>query len=442
MSLRETFLPSTLRSSRTFRRLWLVGVCLQLAGGLRQIALPWLVLVETGSPLQLGITLAVGSLDTLTAPVVGPLIDRLPERQVVVAGIVGYGATLLALPAAAAVEQLRLPVIYAVVAALGFTQFAYHNARHSWVPRLVEDLDAANALVHGTGVAARVGFLLVGGVVTSVASPLAALVVAGVVALAGVTPLVGVTNRERESSDVAGDDSSDAASDDSSDAAGDAPDVSGDRESAADGHETLWETLRAGVSALRHRTLATLVVVSVGVNAVAPAYGLLFAAAGDRLFGAALAYTALLAARETGKLGGNWLVPRLDWPRETAVHRGVTLSGVATLLLGVVGSVAGGRLVSLAVVCVFAAVAGATQPVFNIPSDSLVQTLVPERHRGTVLTVTNALYQLPFPLAYLGGGWVAERLSPFVGFGLAGAALVVLGAGARVAFATGTGGGD
>lgn len=432
MSLRETFLPSTLRSSRTFRRLWLVGVCLQLAGGVRQIALPWLVLVETGSPLQLGITLAVGSLDALTAPVVGPLIDRLPERQVVVAGIVGYGAALLALPAAAAVEQLRLPVIYAVVAALGFTQFAYHNARHSWVPRLVEDLDAANALVHGTGVAARVGFLLVGGVVTSVASPLAALVVASVVALTGVTPLVGVTSGERESSEAGGDGSSEAT--------GDAPDASGDdRESADDGHETLWETLRAGVSALRHRTLATLVVVSVGVNMVAPAYGLLFAAAGDRLFGAALAYTALLAARETGKLGGNWLVARLDWPRETAVHRGVTLSGVATLLLGVVGSVAGGRLVSLAVVCVFAAVAGATQPVFNVPSDSLVQTLVPERHRGTVVTVTNALYQLPFPLAYLGGGWVAERLSPFVGFGLAGGALLVLGAGARVAFATATG---
>ncbi|MFB6176633.1 MAG: hypothetical protein ABEI99_05735, partial [Halobaculum sp.] len=178
---------------------------------------------------------------------------------------------------------------------------------------------------------------------------------------------------------------------------------------------SLVDDVRTGLSSLRHSTLAAVVAVSVGINLVMPAYGLLFAAVGDRVFGAALAYTALLVSYEVGKVLGNGVAPRLDWSRVVAVRRGVLLCGVATVALGV-----GGELLrtaataTLSAVCVGAAAVGATQPLFNVPSDSLVQTLVPADHRGTVVTVTNALYQLPFPLAGSSGiGWVRRHRSGF-----------------------------
>ena len=50
------------------------------------------------------------------------------------------------------------------------------------------------------------------------------------------------------------------------------------------------------------------------------------------------------------------------------------------------------------------------------------------------MSVANALYQVPFPLAYLGGGWVAARLSPAAGFAGAGAVLLAVGWAARGRF--------
>ncbi|MFB6176634.1 MAG: MFS transporter [Halobaculum sp.] len=156
--------PSPLRDNPTFCRVWLVGLCFRVATGFRRIAIPWFVLDRTGSPLQLGVALAVGSLDALAAPLLGPLTDRIAERRVVAGGLVVYGLTLLSLPVAATAGRLPLWAVYLALFLLGVAQFAYHNARHTWVPRLVEALDDANALIHGTGAATRVVFLLAGGV--------------------------------------------------------------------------------------------------------------------------------------------------------------------------------------------------------------------------------------------------------------------------------------
>lgn len=159
------------KSSRgsSFRRLWLVGLFVRVADGVRGVALPWLVLVQTGSPFQLGVTLALGAVDALLGPVVGPLVDRLPRRTVVGAGVVGYGVTLLALAAATRLGDPGIVAVHTAAVGVSVSQFVYHNARHAWLPELVTDLDAANAAVHGTGAAARAAFLLFGGAVTTLA---------------------------------------------------------------------------------------------------------------------------------------------------------------------------------------------------------------------------------------------------------------------------------
>lgn len=459
--------------NRAFRRLWLAGTLFRLAAGLRRVAVPWLVLVRTGSPLQLGIALAVGSLDLLATPLVGPLVDRHRRRTVVAGSLVGYGMTLLALPALAAVDALTTHAVYVALFLLGVSHFAYHNARHAWVPELVAELDAANAAIHGVGAAGSALFVAAGGAITTLTTPLTAVGGAGVAALAALVPLVGLpestdhatdspddptpddptyrdttptdaSSDERPTTDPTAADSTpddatdhDIATTDSSDEGRPRNDTDRRDERAVSGTPEargvagrlvgyLQET-RAGLQAVGRHGLWPLVGASVGINLVAPAYGLLFAAVGDR-FGTALAYAALVVGYDLGKVAGNAVVPRLDWSRVLAVRRGIALLGLTTLAFGSVGwLLAGGRAtVAVPLLAVGTAVVGATQPVFNVPSDGLVQRAVPDADRGTVVTVTNALYQLPFPLAYLGGGLLAERLSPFTGFVVAGAFLLVV----------------
>ncbi|MFB6175836.1 MAG: hypothetical protein ABEI99_01580, partial [Halobaculum sp.] len=310
------------------------------------------------------------------------------------------------------------------------------------------------------------------GAITTLTTPLTAVGGAGVVTLVALVPLVGLpessdhatgpeatpdhetpdhetpdltTDRDPATADPSSDErpTNDPTATDSSDgqrpgddthrrdepAVSDTPDADGVAGRLAD---YLRET-RAGLRAVGRHGLWPLVGASVGINLVAPAYGLLFAAVGDR-FGTALAYAALVVGYDLGKVAGNAVVPRLDWSRVLAVRRGIALLGLTTLAFGSVGwLLAGGRAtVAVPLLAVGTAVVGATQPVFNVPSDGLVQRAVPDADRGTVVTVTNALYQLPFPLAYLGGGLLAERLSPFTGFVVAGAFLLVVASVAAV----------
>lgn len=399
------WLRSLFRRRRSFALLWTVGLAVRLAAGLRRVALPWLVVSRTGSPLQLGATLALGSVDALLAPVVGSLVDHLPRRRVVAAGVILFGGGLVALPALAAVGALSLPAVYAVVVVLGVGQFLHHVARQAWLPELVTDLDAANAVVHGTDAATQVVFLLAGGLLTAATTATTALGVAGAAALVGAVPLAALPPGRADGRDETSD----------SDETG-----PGLRPRA------LLSRTRTGVGYLRG-PLAVLVAVAVGINLVMPAYSLFFAALGAATFEAALAYTVLLVGFEAGKLLGNGVVARADWDRTAALAGGVVACGLATLGLAAVVAVGGGTTVGLAAAAVAAAVVGATQPAFNVPTDSVLQASVPERDRGTVVGAANALYQLPFPLAYLGGGWLAARVSPAAGFAVAGGVLLAVG---------------
>lgn len=60
-----------------FRRLWLGEVAVDLAAGLRRVAVPWLVLVLTGSPLEVGVSFALMTApDVVVSPLVGYVVDR------------------------------------------------------------------------------------------------------------------------------------------------------------------------------------------------------------------------------------------------------------------------------------------------------------------------------------------------------------------------------
>lgn len=405
------FEDSPLRTSTAFRRLWLVGLAFRLATGLRRVAVPWLVLEVTGSPLHLGVALAFGSVDVLFAPVLGAVVDRFSRRRQVAASLVGYGLVLAILPLAARAGALSVGLIYAVLGVTAVLHFAYYNARHALVPELVDDLDGANATIHGTGAALSLAFVAAGGALTALVGPLETLAIAAAGALVAPVALIGVPEAR--------------------------PDPRPDAQPVGSAVGTVLADLRTGARAVRGTVVRDVVAVSVAINLVMPAFGLLFAALGHEAFGSAVAYTALLVAFDGGKLAGNLGVTRLPWSRDDLVSRGVLLSGGLALLVGLLAAVLVGALAprrALAGLAVAVVGLGAVQPLFNVPADSLVQAAVDDADRGKVLTLTNALIQLPFPVAYLAGGWVVDRTDPAVGFGLAGAVLVAVGVAARGRF--------
>ncbi|HKL27935.1 MAG TPA: MFS transporter, partial [Natrialbaceae archaeon] len=160
---------SLLRDRGDFRTLWLGETVLRVGTGLRNVAVPWLVLVLTGSPLSLGLSFTLlMTPDVLFSPVVGDAIDRHSRRRLMILAAGVEGGVLLALPIAEAVGTLSISLVYAVLVVLSLTGALYHNAREALLPTIVPDgrLDQANAAFYVGSTAVGIVFLGVGGVLT------------------------------------------------------------------------------------------------------------------------------------------------------------------------------------------------------------------------------------------------------------------------------------
>lgn len=394
-----------LRENPDFRLLWVAELARYLAGGLRRVAVPWLVLVLTGSPLQLGLAFALQTTpDIVAAPVLGRAIDRHSRRWLLVGAAVLAGGAVLVIPAAAWLVGPTVGVVYAVLVALSVFDSLYHNAREAVLPTVVAErnLDAANAYFTGASSFVGVLFLGVGGVLTSVVGPYPTIAASGVVTAAG-APLVALLDEP-------------------------------DRDGTADdgsllGLREYGRTLRAGLAAIRGTVAQDLLLVGIVINVAVVPYSLLLATVSERAFDAAVAFGLLLAAVRIGSLGGNYLAPRLSVARERLYAGGIVATGVAALVVAAVGTGLAGlpTLAYGAALALALAGFGAAMPLFNVPSDSLVQLAVGDDTRGRVVTLTNASVQLGFPVGYLAAGWLVDRVSPFAVFAMAGVLLLALG---------------
>lgn len=85
----------------------------------------------------------------------------------------------------------------------------------------------------------------------------------------------------------------------------------------------------------------------------------------------------------------------------------------------------GGR-PALATAALALAAVGAAQPLFNVPSSSLLQSTSPAERRGTVVTFVNATLQSVFPLPLLAAGLLLRSASAFALFGAAGVGMVAI----------------
>jgi Na+/melibiose symporter-like transporter len=146
--------PSALRSRPLIALLTAEGVS-SLGSQMTFLALPWFVLVTTGSAAKMSIVLAVEILPiALLGIPSGALITKLGARTTMVLGDAGRAPLMLAIPLLHETGLLSFPLLLVCVFALGCFIAPYFSAQRLILPELVGDDEAtvaqANAVVEGT----------------------------------------------------------------------------------------------------------------------------------------------------------------------------------------------------------------------------------------------------------------------------------------------------
>src|SRR3990172_10301337 len=138
---------------RDFRLLWLGEAISTLGDQFAMIALPWLALLLTGSPLVLGAVMATMAVPRAVLMVVGgayvhPLSPRrvmLASNAVRLVAVTGLGVLVLA-------GAAEIWMLFLFALAFGIADAFFFPAQTAMVPELVsgEQLQKANGLVQGT----------------------------------------------------------------------------------------------------------------------------------------------------------------------------------------------------------------------------------------------------------------------------------------------------
>jgi MFS family permease len=141
-------------------RLYLSGQIVSLVGTwMHSVSQPWLVLLLGGSPIQLGIVLALQfTPPMLLAPLGGVLADRVDKRQVIIGAQIGAMLQSLMLFALTAAGVVEIWHVYVLALLLGMVSAVEMPVRQAFAAELVprEDLVNAIALNSATFNAARV----------------------------------------------------------------------------------------------------------------------------------------------------------------------------------------------------------------------------------------------------------------------------------------------
>lgn len=116
------------------------------------VAIPWFVLVTTGSPGRMvTVLLAETAAMALSGALAGPLVDRFDRRRLMVTLDLARGLAVLVVPTLALLGLLRFWVIVLASAIGGLLAMPYMSARTALVPALIGDdegrLTMANTLL-------------------------------------------------------------------------------------------------------------------------------------------------------------------------------------------------------------------------------------------------------------------------------------------------------
>lgn len=161
---------SQLLKNRYFMFLWTAVFVSGVGDILYTVGIMVIIFEETGSALQTAVALAASLLPIfLLGPVVGPLVDRLSRKRVMIAADLIRAAIIAILLLFIQDGPLNLWFIYAIVASLGTATAFYTPARLSILPSIVprEQLVKANSVMSGTLQGTQALGYIIGGILVS-----------------------------------------------------------------------------------------------------------------------------------------------------------------------------------------------------------------------------------------------------------------------------------
>jgi MFS family permease len=164
--------PGSTEQSRRGLAALLAAETVSTAGTrMSELALPWLVLTGTGSPIATGLVGTAEIAPYVVTELLGaPLVDRLGGKRVFLAGNVAAGAALLAVPLLWRGGALGLPALLGLVFLAGLARGPANAAGQVMLPPMTEaagmSIDRATALVDGASrTATVVGTPLAGAII-------------------------------------------------------------------------------------------------------------------------------------------------------------------------------------------------------------------------------------------------------------------------------------
>ncbi|MFC7131884.1 MULTISPECIES: MFS transporter [Salinibaculum] len=354
-----------------FRRLYAGHAVSEVGDELYFVAAMWLVYSLSGSTALTGVAGFLARAPGALGFLFGPLVDRAPLGRLLVGSELLQAAVVLAVPVAAALDALTVPVVLAVVPLLATLKRISDPAQNAAVPRLVADrnLVRANSLTatsdRAIGALARAG----GGAIIAAVGAVTLFAVNAVTFLAStlVFAAIAVPRTDKGGSPSA-------------------------REYVDD--------IAEGIGIVRHSALAHMVAGAalatffMGLTtAVLPAFAATFGGAGT--------YGLLLAAMTAGMLCGSLLASWLETVPLGLVTSAGFVAGAACWAAAVLSGS------PLAVVVLFGL---AFVPVgsYNVLVSAALQSGVPEETLGRVTATTGSLVSTVGPLGILLGGVLGD----------------------------------
>ena len=393
----------------SFSALWL-GQLISLFGDrIHLIALTFLVLGVTDSPIALAFVFLAATVPNLFfGPIAGALVDRWDHREVMIVSDLLRAGLVLLIPVAA---SINLVLVYPIVFLVTTVSIFFRPARGAIVPRLVRDEDllpANSALWVGETFADIVGYAIAGIFVAFLGDQLPLAFWIDAVTYLGSALLLAtivVEPMRRTAADAA-----------AGAAAGVRGLVGGLWRDIVEG----WRFLRGERVLLANTLQAVVAQFMLGTFLVlTPIYAVGVAASGGLDEKEAFAF--LEGAIGAGNLVGGFLVgligARLSLGRMVVL--GYVLTGLAVAGLALTGNFA------VAIGLVFGA--GAGNLIFVIPSQTLFHKRTPSELMGRVLAFRSSLVFGSMTIAMAVGGILGEALGAGAVIGIFGLVTVAAG---------------
>src|SRR3954447_18456557 len=164
-------------SSAEIRAIVAAEVVSSVGSSMTLLALPWFVLVTTGSATKLGLVLGIGSIPFVMLPVpAGSVIARIGARQTMVIADPGRLPLLAAIPALYSLDALSFPLLVVLVALTNVFTAAHMPAQRLILAEVVGDEESVvarvNAYLDGAQTTAHlVGPALAGVLIAALGAP-------------------------------------------------------------------------------------------------------------------------------------------------------------------------------------------------------------------------------------------------------------------------------